>query len=149
MNDVLPPRAPLEGPAFTTGVKVLGCALTTAVVASGALAAPQLVASRSSWAVLLFLALALACVVACFVAMLRSRTRIDDTHIVQTWMSDKRVAIADITQIKLIYIPGLSWLIAPRLIVKTRFPGSTVFHAADREVLAAFTRLALGERPAG
>ncbi len=34
------------------------------------------------------------------------------------WLWRKRVNIADITQVKLISVPGLSWLVVPRLVVR-------------------------------
>lgn len=139
--------ASFEGPAFTKGVKLLASVLMAGLVVYGIKALPAFFGKGISWDLTLLILLALTFIVVCFVAMLRSRTRIDATHIEQTWISNKRVAIADITQVKLIYVPGLAWLIAPRLIVKTRRPGSTVFHTADPQVLAAFAMLAHG-RPA-
>lgn len=117
------------------------------LVVYGAKALPAFIEKRSTWGVLLFILLAFAFIVVCFVSILRSRTRIDATHIEQSWIAHKRVAIADITQVKLIYVPGLAWLIAPRLIVKTRRPASTVFHTADPQVLQAFATLAHGRQP--
>ncbi|RQP24747.1 hypothetical protein DZC73_07600 [Albitalea terrae] len=128
-------------------MKLVASALMAGLVVYGAKALPAFIDKRSTWGVMLFILLAFAFIVVCFVAILRSRTRIDATHIEQSWITNKRVAIADITQVKLIYIPGLAWLIAPRLIVKTRRPGSTVFHTADPMVLAAFARLSLGQAP--
>lgn len=145
--DELP--ASFEGPAFTRGVKVLASVLMAALVVYGVQVAPAFIARRSTWPVMLLLLLAFCFIVVCFHEMLTSRTRIDATHIHQTWVSDKRVAVADITQVKLIYVPGLAWLIAPRMVVKTRRPGSTIFHTADPRVLAAFARLSLGQPPMG
>ena len=147
MDNVEPPPVALEGPAFTFGVKVLATILVASVAALGWQAAPALLGGRASWPSLLFLGLVLAFVGAGYVSILRSRTRINATHIEQDWIVDKRVAIADITQVKFIYVPGLTWLVTPRLIVKARFPGSMVFHAADARVLKAFARLAIGESP--
>ena len=42
---------------------------------------------------------------------------------------------------------GLTWLIAPRLVVRTRSAGSVVFHAAERPVIAACARISLGLPP--
>ena len=146
-GDDLP--ASFEGPAFTRGVKGLATVLMAALVVYGVQVAPAFIARRGTWPVMLLLLLAFCFIVVCFHAMLTSRTRVDATHIHQTWVTDKRVAIADITQVKLIYIPGLSWLIAPRMVVKTRRPGSTIFHTADPLVLAAFARLSLGQPSMG
>jgi hypothetical protein len=76
--------------------------------------------------------------------ILTSRTRIDGLSIRQTWIWPKQVALAELTQVKLIQVPGLSWLIAPRLVVRTGGLMLTTFHAADPSVLAAFRRLAYG-----
>jgi hypothetical protein len=72
-----------------------------------------------------------------------SRTGIDGTHIRQTWMWRKQVALADIAHIKFVYVPGMAWLVAPRLVVRARGRGVVVFHVADKRVLAKFVHLSL------
>jgi len=64
-----------------------------------------------------------------------TRTRVDATHIRQLGWSHTEVEIARITQIKLIYIPYLSWLVSPRLVVRAGGMRTWVFHAADRALL--------------
>jgi hypothetical protein len=72
-----------------------------------------------------------------------TQTAVDDTHIRQTgWLVGAQVEIARLTQVKLIYVPYFSWLMAPRLVVKTGGIRSWVFHAADPEVLQRFWQLA-------
>ena len=74
--------------------------------------------------------------------ILGSRTSIDATHITQTWLWPKHVRLADITQAKLVYLPALSWVVAPRLVVRARGRrAAMVFPASGREVLAEFARL--------
>jgi hypothetical protein len=72
----------------------------------------------------------------------RTRTSIDDTHIRQTGWSHQEVEIVKLTQVKLIYIPYLSWLVSPRLVVRSGGIRSWVFHAADQAVLQRFWQLA-------
>ena len=72
----------------------------------------------------------------------RTRTQVDETHIRQTGWSHQEVEIARLTQVKLIYIPYLSWLVSPRLVVRAGGLRSWVFHAADRAVLQRFWLLA-------
>ncbi len=72
----------------------------------------------------------------------RTRTLVDDTHIRQVGWSHQEVEIARLTQVKLIYIPYLSWLVSPRLVVRAGGMRSWVFHAADRAVLQRFWQLA-------
>ena len=76
--------------------------------------------------------------------ILTSRTRFDGQSIEQSWLWRKRVELAEITQVKLIRVPGMAWLIVPRLVVRTSF-GLTTFHAGDAAVLEQFRRLAHGK----
>lgn len=132
------------GPAFTPLVKALACVLMAAVVLCGLRIVDQLHADRQSWSLMLLLVLLVVTTGYCFWWMLISRTEVTATHLRQTWWSKKTVAIADITQTKLILVPGLTWLVAPRLVVRTREPGPVTFYAAQPQVIAAFARLSLG-----
>ena len=76
--------------------------------------------------------------------MLRSRTAISATHITQQWLWTKRVALEDVTQAKLVRLPHMDWLIAPRLMLKVRGRGLYTFHIGDPAVLAVAQRLGLG-----
>ena len=71
-----------------------------------------------------------------------TQTQVDQTHIRQSGWVRSEVEIARLTQVKLIYIPYLSWLIAPRLVVRSGGVRSWVFHAADPKVLQRFWQLA-------
>ena len=137
----------IEGPAFTLAVKLLASVLVIALALYGIGALSSLRTAQWSWPALLLMAVALLSVLLCYLWMLRSRTSISPTHIRQTWITDKQIALADITQIKLIYFRRLAWLIAPRLVVRSRLPGSIVFHAADKRVLEAFVGLTTGVAP--
>lgn len=137
-----------EGAAFPPLVQLLAMALVAGNLAWGWRVWNQLAAADWSAAGATVFVLAVAMVLWCAAWILRSRTRIDATHIRQSWMWDKEVAVADITQARLVGVPGLSWIIAPRLVVRARGkPGVLVFHAADRRVLAAFAALCLGSMP--
>ena len=137
----------IEGPAFTTVVKALASALVASLAYFGLRSLNLMLEQRWSWTALLFMAGAAVFLLVCYWWMLCSRTRISATGIRPTWITDKQIAFTEITQIKLIHVPGLAWLISPRLVVRSRAPGSTVFHTADRAVLAAFKRLTLGLPP--
>lgn len=140
-------QASIEGPAFTTVVKALASTLVASLAYFGLRSLNLMLEQRWSWTALLFMAGAAVFLLVCYWWMLCSRTRITATGIRQTWITDKQIAFTEITQIKLIHVPGLAWLISPRLVVRSRAPGSTVFHTADRAVLAAFKRLMLGLPP--
>jgi hypothetical protein len=141
---VTPENANIEGPAFTVLVKGLAGVLMAGVVVYGMRGLDDLAADRRNWPLLCFAVLLMAIAAWCFWWILKSRTSVSATHVRQTWWNDKGVAIADITQTKLILVPGLTWLIAPRLVIRTHGPGSIVFHAAEPRLIAAFARLSLG-----
>ncbi len=137
----------VSGPSFPIAIKLMASALILAVVVFGWLAltgpsgtqAGTLAATE--WG---FVIAAVAAVAAGYWGIMTSRTRCDGECIEQTWLWRKRVRIADISQLKLISIPGLDWIVVPRLVVRTGF-GFTTFHAGDPAVLARFRQLAYGQ----
>ncbi|MFZ4650187.1 MAG: hypothetical protein ACOYLV_05695 [Rubrivivax sp.] len=134
----------VEGPSFPLALRVLA----TVMVALVALTMGQW-ALQGSWrgfgAGGLFFMGAVLLVVACgYVGILRSRTSFDGRHIRQSWLWPKEVAVEQITQVKLIHLPGLSWLICPRLVVRTGGLNVTTFQCGDRSVLAAWRLFVYG-----
>ncbi|MFZ4709430.1 MAG: hypothetical protein ACOYMH_06275 [Zwartia sp.] len=137
--------APLEaeGPAFTALIKLLASVLVGALIVWGARASRVMDWQAFSLSAGLVWVAALAIVLVVYYWLLKSRTSIKNGVIEQTWVWKKSVNIADIRQAKFIYLPALSWLIAPRLIVRTG-PVMTVFYTAHPEVQRAFAALMLG-----
>ncbi len=70
-----------------------------------------------------------------------SRTTLTPTALHQSWMWDKKMELGELAYGKLIRVPGLDWLIAPRLYVRTLLGKFAVFYAADAAMLAEFERL--------
>ncbi len=134
----------LEGASFSPLLKGLATVMVAALVA-GTWQALNLGAWQQldgqSLGVIGFLALL---ILAGYWGILTSRTRIDGLGIRQTWLWEKQVKLAEITQLKLIHVQGLSWLIAPRLVVRTQGIGVTTFHVADPKLLEACRKLAYG-----
>ena len=141
MNDAVAPRA--EGAAFPVLVRCLVTALTTWVFAAGWQTLNEPVIRNASLSAKGLLVAGLAVLVIVTSWVWRSRTEVTPTFIRQTWLWPKRVHWSDVNHAKLIYVPGLAWLVAPRLIVRSGAGLVTVFHAADHEVLLAFTHYAL------
>lgn len=129
-----------EGPAFPVLVKVMATLMMMAMVYWGAGAEQQIIWKEFSARAFVLFGGALLITVVAYVWILKSRTSIDGQAIEQTWIWKRRVQLADITQAKFIYIPYLSWLIAPRLIVRAG-PGVNVFYSASPEVQRLFARL--------
>ena len=135
---------PAEGPAFPFLVKALATLLIFAMIYWGTGVEQQIIwRDFSSGAALLFGSALLITIVA-YIWILKSRTSIDSFAIEQTWIWKRRVLLTDITQAKFIYVPYLSWLIAPRLIVRAG-PGVSVFYSASPQVQRVFARLMNGK----
>jgi hypothetical protein len=134
----------VEGPSFSFALKLLSTAMVggLGVLGWGAL-------NSNDWAALgtqgqVFSVMSYLVVLCGYWGVLTSRTRVDGKCIRQTWLWRKEVQLADITRVKLIHVPALSWLIAPRLLVRSGGIGLTTFHVADPRVLEAIKRLAYG-----
>jgi len=132
-----------EGPAFTALIKVLASVLVGALIYWGARAARMVVWQEFSLSAACVWGAALVIILVVYYWILKSRTSIRQGMIEQTWLWKKQVRIADIRQAKFIYFPYLSWLIAPRLIVRTG-PVMTVFYAGHPALQQAFAALMLG-----
>ncbi len=59
----------------------------------------------------------------------------------------KEMPIRTITQVRLVHVPGLRWLIVPRLVAKAGGLRTLSFPTADPQVLYAFRALAYGQQP--
>ena len=139
----LPSQMAAEGPAFPVLVKVMASLLMAALVYWGLRTVQDLSAVAWTGGALAFLGAALVMIAVCYFWILRSRTTISETHIRQTWIWRKEVALADVAHIKMIFVPYVDWLIAPRVVVRVRGRGMVVFHASDRRLLQAFAVLSL------
>lgn len=142
-----PALAPASGPSFPIVVKglatawMLGLLLFGVLALTGPSSTPAKSLTSTEWG---FLAAAAFVIASGYWGILTSHTSIGDQYIEQTWLWRKRVSIAEITQVKLISLRGLEWLVVPRLVVRTGF-GLTTFHAADPTVLSRFRLLAHGK----
>jgi hypothetical protein len=141
MNDVV--QGSVEGRSFTRCSQWLACLMVLAVFWQGWLALRHPGNEPLDRTTAVLLGLGLLSLLACLAFILTSRTRIDDTHISQTGIWPRQVAIAQISQLKMIHVPRLTWLIAPRLVVRTGLTGWYVFHAAEAPVIQRFWALSL------
>jgi hypothetical protein len=128
------PPAPVEGPAFPILVKLLATALAGGMLVAAAGAADGLLAQAWTVSGLGLVAAAMVLVLWCLAWIWRSRTRVDADGIGQTWFWRKSVRWADVTQARFIAVRRLEWILAPRLVVRTRGGGVLLFHAGDLAV---------------
>ncbi|MDR7375785.1 hypothetical protein J2X19_000443 [Rhodoferax ferrireducens] len=135
------PGRPVEAAAFSPLFKLLataivgGCAVwLTQLLTSGVLGTAR------TTGVVWFVA-GLAMMGWTWWHILRSRTRISSEGLFQGWIWDKQMPFDDLAYGKLIRIPGLDWLIAPRLYVRTLMGKFMVFYGASPELVAEFERI--------
>lgn len=138
---------PVEGPSFPLTLKWAASAMVALLLLMAADHLPALLAQDLPWTAWAMITALAALVGASYAAILKSRTAVDGQAIDQRGLWRRRVALADIVQVKLIHWRGWEWLLAPRLVVRARGFGVTTFHAADPQVLARFRLLAYGELP--
>ena len=138
----------LEGASFAVGTQCLATALVLALVVMAWRNHDHPLVRELSTHLSAFAMIAVAIVAVGFWGVLYSRTMIDDLEIRQSGLLPRRIALADIGQLKLIRVRGLEWLITPRLVVRARGAGLSTFYCADPGVLRAVEQLAYGSGPA-
>ena len=135
----------IEGMSFAWGTRLLATLLVLGLAVLGWRNADHPLLVEPSRTAMVYLLCASLIVIAGWWHVLRSRTRIDATHLRQgVGPMQRSVALADIAQLLLIRVRGLEWLITPRLVVRSRSLGKCSFHCADARLLRAFEQLAYG-----
>ncbi len=131
----------MEGAAYSLLFKLLGTAIvgSCAVWLAQLLTSGVLASSRTTGVV--WFAAGLAMMAWTWWHILRSRTRVSTEGLHQAWIWDKQMPFDDLAYAKLIRIPGLDWLIAPRLYVRTLMGKFTVFYGATPALVAEFERI--------
>ncbi len=136
-----PTQPGVSSPAFSVAFK----ALATLIVALGAAWLASLwragALGTGSSSGLVWLLSGLALMLYTWWHILRSRTRLDETALYQSWMWDKKLELRELAYCRLIRVRGLDWLIAPRLYARTLMGKFAVFYATDPVLLADFERL--------
>ena len=70
-----------------------------------------------------------------------STTRLDPRGLHQRWVWNKDMPYDDMAYVRLIRVRGFSWLIAPRLYVRTLAGKFTVFYGATPALIGEFERM--------
>jgi hypothetical protein len=133
---------PVEGASFPVFIKALSTVLVVAVIVWSWQTYPMLVKATSPMMALAFAGGGALVMLGGYYGVMIGRTRIDVDTIRQRWLWTRRVDLSEVTHIKLVVIPGFSWLFVPRLIVRTKGWGVTTFQAGNPKLVEAFYRLA-------
>lgn len=126
----------VSGTSFPLLIKLLSSVLIAGIVYLSSQALPKI--EELNLASIGFVALVTLVIGFFQLSIWFSTTQISDTHISQSWMFKKKIAIKDIAQCKLIYVPFFSWIITPRLVVRVGMVNFFVFYASNPEVLEKF-----------
>ena len=107
------------GPAFTNGFKAITCAVVAAIAYWGwpAIQAMPLRTMPASTHFILWGGIAMIVYTAYHIMV--SRTTISPTHIEQRFVFTRSLHLGELSYAKFIYIPYLTWLIAPRLYIRS------------------------------
>jgi len=139
-----PRTDPLRVRAFSLPFRVLATACVFGIAAwmlvlwqAGRLTPPGLsTAAALGWPLA-----ALAVLLYTWWQIVTSRTTLTAGKLHQSWIWDKKMELRELAYGKLIRVPGLDWLIAPRLYVRTLMGKFAVFYASDAAMIAEFERL--------
>ncbi len=134
----------VEGPSFPVAIRIVASAMMAGLLAGLISSRHELLAAQdgspSGWAVL---ALLFAMVASGYWTVMASRTSIDSGAIRQRGLWSREVRFDEIQRVKLVAIPGLEWILVPRLVVRgTGAMTLATFQAGDRGLFEAFRRLA-------
>jgi hypothetical protein len=139
LNEVNVSSNEVSGTSFSFLIKLLSSVLILGIGYYSAQVLPRL--DEMSWSTMGFVGAVAVVIVFFQLSIWFSSTHISETHIYQTWMFRKKVAIKDIAQCKLIYVPFFSWIITPRLVVRVGMANFFVFYASNPHVLEKFLAL--------
>jgi hypothetical protein len=129
----------LESPAYPPFLRVLSVVIVVDVVGLGLWSLPTLRSTAWSTGSLALLALAAIGVLWMGWWIVYSRTRLDGDVLSQTWLWNRRAHANEVTQLKLVHLPSLQKIVAPRLLVRRRNGAVAWFHSADPRLLTAFS----------
>jgi hypothetical protein len=131
--------ARVSGPAFSRPFRALACAIVGACCLWMARLWQRGAVSPGSG--LVWVAAGLALMLWTLACILRSRTTLSSEGLHQRWIWDKAMPLRELAFCRLIRVPGLDWLVAPRLYARTLTGKFAVFHAASPALLDEFRRL--------
>ena len=131
-----PPAQAMIGPAFGPAFKLLTWTILLALAVWIARLDFDWRSSQGAWVAVAWAMLA-------FIAwhIQRSRVRIDSQMVEQSWMWRKEMGLQDLLLVQILRVPGLDWLIAPRVYVRNMTGKFAFFYCSDPALLAELQRL--------
>ncbi|WP_051236491.1 hypothetical protein [Ottowia thiooxydans] len=133
-----PDEAPAESPAFPKFLRIVAAVIMFDLVVWSIWMWPRF--RDADWTTSGLVLWGAAAVMMLWVGwwIVRSRTRLHEGELSQTWIWNKRVRTNDVAQLKLVHLPWLERIMAPRLLVRRRNGTTLWFHSADARLLSNF-----------
>lgn len=128
----------LDSPAFPRLIRTLTVVLVANLCLFAVWLWPDLRGAQWTLSGLALFALAGLCILWMAWWIVHSHTRLQGDVLSQSWLWHKHVHAREAVHLKLVHVPALEFLIAPRLLVRRRGGGMTWIHSADAELLVQF-----------
>jgi hypothetical protein len=131
-----------QGAAFGWPFKLFACAIVLNIAYWFVQAVPNMVAISQlpTQVQFMFLALLVLIGVTLYFVMV-SRTTVSPTEIHQNFVFNRHIHLGEVSFAKFIYIPYLTWLIAPRLFVRTASNKFAAIYGATPELHRVFGQI--------
>lgn len=130
--------ATVRGASFGKAARAIALAIALACSYGAWHAYPQLVSAQTPRHIWVLLAGCMALVYYTVFWIFWARTEITPTMISQSYVFKRRMHLGELAAAKFVYIPYLTWLIAPRLFVRSASGKFTAIYGATPELHAAF-----------
>jgi hypothetical protein len=133
--------ATTEGAAFSASFKCITVLIALAIAYWGYQALPalgwQAMATQAKW----MLGGCCALVLYTLYHVMVSRTTVSPTEIKQNFVFNRHIHLGEVSFAKFIYIPYLTWLIAPRLFVRTASNKFAAIYGSTHELHLVFGQI--------
>ena len=136
------PAGTVSGPAYGPGFKLIATVVCAVLAGHGVTVGLRYPLLQYGLSVQLLLLGAAVMLGVSYYWFLRSVVVIDARGIRQTWMFNREVEWRDVRSAKMIGIPFFTWLVPPRLVVRTGNAFAT-FNGGSKPVLIEFAKISL------
>lgn len=133
--------ATTQGAAFSVHFKCIAVLISAVIGYWGWQALPNLgwsaLSAQSQW----MLGGCIGLIVYTLYHVMVSRTVVSPTHIQQNFVFNRSVHLGEVSFAKFVYIPYLTWLIAPRLFVRTPSNKFAAFYGSTHDLHRVFGQI--------
>jgi hypothetical protein len=130
-----------SGASFSLAARAIALGIALACVYGAWSTYPQLVAAQLPQHIWVLLAGCLGLVAYTVFWIFYAKTTLTPTYISQTYVFNRRMHLGELAAAKFVYVPYLTWLIAPRLFVRSASGKFTAIYGATPELQTLFGQI--------